>query len=1198
MMRLPIHKSIKCMSLMLVILLVVISGSTNAVSVASAQSPFGNPTPYPNPEARRRAADEYWAKRHPVSPAMLRAARDAAARLPQANSLPLMNNEYTIPGQNSISSLLPSNAWRQIGPAPVDSSPLTGFSLPKGAYTGRINAIAVDTNTSGSSTVAYIGAANGGVWKTINNGTTWTPLTDTQNILSIGALAIDPNNHQVIYAGTGDPRSPTRLGEGILKSINGGATWALLGTSTFAGTTVPGATPYPYTTYITKIIVNPRNSHQIFVGTSIGLFVSTNDGSNWAQLTSGLPTGSVVVDDLDIDRNANPIRLYAAIRAYGLYRSVDGGTTWSRLTSGLPSSSAWAFRSALAVAPSNPSIIYVVLVNAQGNVLAPTIAPNTPAPVPYNGMYVTTNGGDNWFQVSGLSINFTGLPNSNVGQGVYDLYLAVDPLNYYTVYGGGIDIAVTAHSFKGIFPGDCGDDKWTNLTDVYNVIGGINSGVHTDQHSIAFGACTNSTTACSFYAGNDGGIYSAQVRTYPIPSLTPTVTNPPPTSTGAPTFQPSCLPGTPTPTTAPSPVATFTSLNASGLAISQFVGGDSGSNFASTPLAIGGMQDNGVALYKSTLAWSGTRGGDGGFSAIDWSSPNVMYTTNGGVSINNAFLKNTNSGAATNWATATNGLSGLSLFYAPFQLDRANHTHLIYGTQDVYETTNAANSWYKSNSNSITSQGTNGEYISALAIAPSNSAIIYAGSEFGPIWKTTSGNSGSSSTYTEVGVSHGFPSSYITQITVDPLNTAGNPDTTGSTVYVSFSGFTRNGSPLLRTGGIYKTADGGASWADITGNLPNIPVQSVIVYRSSGTRVLVAGTDIGVFYSVNEGTSWTYLNGAIPNAPVDQLVLDSVQSSIVAYTYGRSAWVEDIAHTATPTPSNTPTPTYTPTITPTRTPTPTVTPIPRRPDTIGLYLNGTFYLRNSNTTGYADITVPFGSTGNLPVTGDWNGDGVDTIGIYDTGLGSFFLRDSNTPGYSNYGFVMGNPGDTPLAGKWDSSMIGDGVGVFRPSNGLIYLKKTLASGFADYTMVLGNPGDHGIAGDWDGNGYDSIGVYRPSNGYFYLSNTVGGTTNNPLIVFSDYSFFVTGAGATGAKQFAGDWNATGSSKVGYYGANNLNLVDLRNTLTGGFPDTEFTYGTAGSLPVAGKWTAGSQPPRGVIVIPNKTPLPTPDGGLD
>ncbi len=301
---------------------------------------------------------------------------------------------------------------------------------------------------------------------------------------------------------------------------------------------------------------------------------------------------------------------------------------------------------------------------------------------------------------------------------------------------------------------------------------------------------------------------------------------------------------------------------------------------------------------------------------------------------------------------------------------------------------------------------------------------------------------------------------------------------------------------------------------------------------------------------------------------------------------------------ATPSPTltvsrtNTPTATSSVTLTPTAslTNTPTISPSPTltlsRPDTIGVYMGGAFYLRNQNSAGWPDITIPFGSPGNLPVVGDWDGDGVDTIGVYISELGVFLLRDSNSPGYPDYAFVMGNPGDEPLAGKWDASMRGSGAGVYRPSNGLLFAKRALVNGFADYTMVLGNPGDHGIAGDWDGNGFDSMGVFRPANTRFYLANGIGGTTTQPAIIFSDYDFVF---GPPEAIPLAGDWTGAGPSRVGYIVSG---AFYLKNTMSSGTPDVAFAYGSPGMWPVAGKWTKGSVPAPPIIIVPTVEPSPT------
>jgi hypothetical protein len=238
------------------------------------------------------------------------------------------------------------------------------------------------------------------------------------------------------------------------------------------------------------------------------------------------------------------------------------------------------------------------------------------------------------------------------------------------------------------------------------------------------------------------------------------------------------------------------------------------------------------------------------------------------------------------------------------------------------------------------------------------------------------------------------------------------------------------------------------------------------------------------------------------------------------------------------------------------------------PETIGIFRpsTSTFYLRNSNTTGIADITITFGASTDKPVVGDWNGDGIETPGVYRASTGQFFLTDqSSAPATVDYSFVLGIAGDTPIVGDWDGDGK-DGVGIFRPSNGLLYLKNGLTTGFADFTMVLGIPGDIGVAGDWNGDGKDSPGVYRPSNSNYYLTNQVCDCS-----VFADFQLTF---GVPGDLPFIGDWNGDGISGIGAFRTSN-GLTFMRNALTQGFADIEILYGITNDVAFGGHWQGGS-----------------------
>lgn len=195
-------------------------------------------------------------------------------------------------------------------------------------------------------------------------------------------------------------------------------------------------------------------------------------------------------------------------------------------------------------------------------------------------------------------------------------------------------------------------------------------------------------------------------------------------------------------------------------------------------------------------------------------------------------------------------------------------------------------------------------------------------------------------------------------------------------------------------------------------------------------------------------------------------------------------------------------------------------------DTIGFYRpsNGSFYLRNSNSSGLADISFPFGEAEDRPVAGDWNEDGVDTIGVYRPSNGSFYLSNSNKTGCCNYQFAYGNFEDLPVAGDWNNSGT-DTIGVYRPSTSQFFLRDTNSAGAPDYSFGFGKSNDDlPVAGDWDENGYFSVGVYRQSTGEWFLDNDL--PASEPV----SYIFPFGTLGHT--VPIVGDWNNSGTDTIG------------------------------------------------------------------
>ena len=239
--------------------------------------------------------------------------------------------------------------------------------------------------------------------------------------------------------------------------------------------------------------------------------------------------------------------------------------------------------------------------------------------------------------------------------------------------------------------------------------------------------------------------------------------------------------------------------------------------------------------------------------------------------------------------------------------------------------------------------------------------------------------------------------------------------------------------------------------------------------------------------------------------------------------------------------------------------------------TVGLQNSGTstFYLRNANGPGPADLTFRYGPAASdwMPIAGDWDGDGDVTIGLYNPTTGYFYLRNSNSAGVADLAFRYGPTGSTlkPIAGDWD----GDGdvtIGLYNPTTGYFYLRNTNAPGPADLTFRFGPAGSGWIpiVGSWDGDSTDTIGLYNPTTGTFYLRNTNAAGA-------ADLTFRY-GPTASAWLPIAGDWNGDETDTIGLFSAG-ASTFYLRNSNSAGVADLTFRYGPKPStwLPIAGDW---------------------------
>src|ERR671926_96663 len=316
-------------------------------------------------------------------------------------------------------------------PVKVDSETISGLgarNIGSAQMSGRVAAI--DAVREGQRLTVYIGSASGGVWKSVNGGTTYKPVFDKQPVQSIGAITIDPKNPKTIWVGTGEAwtRNSVSIGDGVYKSTDGGDNWTNVGLKD--------------SERIAKILVDPSNTETVYVcapgklwsdSDERGVYRTTDGGKTWTKVLKGgnLSTGCSM---MSMDAS-NPKTIYAGLwdfrrkgwtfrsggdtpespSASGLFKSTDGGATWTELTEasakGLPPKP-WG-RVAVSVAPSKPNVVYAAV----------------EAVIPRDGLYRSDDGGRTWAQLD-RSQNMIWRP-------FYFSNLIVDPKDENKVYKPG-----------------------------------------------------------------------------------------------------------------------------------------------------------------------------------------------------------------------------------------------------------------------------------------------------------------------------------------------------------------------------------------------------------------------------------------------------------------------------------------------------------------------------------------------------------------------------------------------------------------------------------------------------------------------------------------------------------------------------------------------------------------------------------------
>ncbi len=233
------------------------------------------------------------------------------------------------------------------------------------------------------------------------------------------------------------------------------------------------------------------------------------------------------------------------------------------------------------------------------------------------------------------------------------------------------------------------------------------------------------------------------------------------------------------------------------------------------------------------------------------------------------------------------------MFYPPYVLDPSNSSRLLLGTDKVYESTNQGTTW-TARSGVL---GSFGSQVLALAVAPNNSNVIYVTYTDGSVWVST--NNGQNWTRRDTGLPTGTAAPALRMATTDRIPerpVLADPALPRSSPWgdIVIDPTSANTAYLVRErfgqGHVFKTTDGGQNWADISGNLPDIPVHVIVVDERPAIDVLYVGTDIGVYRSTNGGTTWTELGTNLPNTLIADLELHRSSNTLIAATHGRGIW--------------------------------------------------------------------------------------------------------------------------------------------------------------------------------------------------------------------------------------------------------------------------------------------------------------------
>jgi photosystem II stability/assembly factor-like uncharacterized protein len=695
--------------------------------------------------------------------------------------------------------------WRSIGPAIFD---------------GRVADV---EGVPGNPNLVYVASASGGLWKTTNGGVTWKPIFERQGTISIGDVALEPNNPDVVWVGTGEgnPRNSVSFGDGVYKSTDGGKTWQHLGLKD--------------TMYITRILIHPTNPNLVYVGAlghafgpneERGVFMTADGGKTWTK-TLYVDAGHGI-SDMEIDPR-NPNILYAGVWRFerkpwtftsgsekgGLFRSIDGGRTWNKLTNGLPKLMG---RIGVRTAPSNPEIVYVIAETKEG------------------AMFRSDDKGDTFRNVY--------RPSNIVGRGFYYTDVRVDPQNENRVY------AVSSPLYVSI------DGGRTYRT--------IAPKVHIDYHALWI----DPLNPKRLWVGQDGGVAVS-------------------TDQGE----------------------SWEYINNLPLAQPYHVYADTRQPFY---YVMGGMQDNGSWTGPSRTRepegilnddWRMTAFGDG-FKVLNHpDDPELYLSLSQGGNITRTDMRTREQQSIRPYAGGGGGAAENQKYRfhwnSPLVFSPHHKTTVYLGGNVLFKSPDFGRSWEKISNDlttndpaklkepggPISNENSTAEYhctILSVNESPAKAGVLWVGTDDGNL--QLSGDGGKTWTNLIRNVPGLAPNSPVSH--VEP--SAANADA----AYVAFDRHMLDDFKPY----VFRTTDGGKSWTNISGNLPEKAYVHALREDPKNPRLLYAGTELGLFGTYDGGKNWIDLGlKNLPRVAVHDIVVHPRENDLILATHGRGFWILDDA---------------------------------------------------------------------------------------------------------------------------------------------------------------------------------------------------------------------------------------------------------------------------------------------------------------